>query len=124
MADETTDISVTISEYDRFVFAVSDNAPIIANFSYPTPLNVYLNEKTPIDVSIVGAFVGEGIGAIVPQSSIINRTDGDISSIDFANGKTTIINRANGEIESVDDGTYLKTIVRENGEILISATFR
>ena len=56
-------------------------------------------------------------GEIVPSSVVINRTDGEISSLDFASGKTVTINRAGGEIVSVYDGTYLKTIVRENDEI-------
>ena len=51
------------------------------------------------------------------ESVIINRIDGEISSLEFEGGKTITINRVAGEIVSVYDGTYTKTIVRENGEI-------
>ena len=55
--------------------------------------------------------------ADVEESVTINRTDGEISSLEFEGGKTITINRVAGEIVSVYDGTYTKTIVRENGEI-------
>jgi hypothetical protein len=55
--------------------------------------------------------------ADVEESVTINRTDGEISSLAFEGGKTITINRVAGEIVSVYDGTYTKTIVRENGEI-------
>ena len=53
----------------------------------------------------------------VSESVVINRVAGEISSLEFEGGKTITINRVAGEIVSVNDGTYTKTIVRENGEI-------
>jgi len=57
--------------------------------------------------------------AVLPSNITINRDLNDqISSIDFASGKTVTINRdINGEIQSIDDGTYTRSIVRINGEI-------
>jgi hypothetical protein len=54
---------------------------------------------------------------VIPEDITINRTDNEISSIEYESGKTITINRSNGEITSIDDGEYLKTIVRENNEI-------
>lgn len=51
------------------------------------------------------------------ESFIINRIDGEISSVSFEGGKTITINRVAGEIVSVYDGTNTKTIVRENDQI-------
>ena len=53
----------------------------------------------------------------VPESVVINRVDGEITSLDYAGGKTVTINRAGGEIESISDGIYLKTITRFAGEV-------
>ncbi len=54
----------------------------------------------------------------IPISVEINREDGEISSLSFADGKVVTINRIGEEIVSIDDGTYLKTIGRDDdGEI-------
>ena len=61
---------------------------------------------------------GKDSGDLMLEESVtINRTDGEISSLEFEGGNTITINRVAGEIVSVYDGTYTKTIVRENGEI-------
>ena len=52
-----------------------------------------------------------------PVSVTINRTDGEISSLEFEGGKTVTINRVDGEIASVADGTHTWSINRVDGEI-------
>ena len=52
-----------------------------------------------------------------PATVTINRTDGEISSLSFANDRTVTINRVDGEIASVADGTHTWSIDRVDGEI-------
>jgi len=52
-----------------------------------------------------------------PATVTINRTDGEISSLRFADGRTVTINRADGEITSVSNGTHTWSIDRVDGEI-------
>ena len=62
---------------------------------------------------------GDPGGDVIPTDVTIHKDiNGNISSLEFASGKTITINRdINGEIISVSDGTYTKTIIREDGDI-------
>lgn len=73
-----------------------------------------------LDIAIGQTYNVGGVPHTHPEdeeSVVINRVDGEISSLEFKGGKTIAINRIAGEIVSVYDGTYTKTIVRTNGEI-------
>lgn len=74
-------------------------------------------EVVTFEASAPRGLKGDSGEAAIPSSVVINREDGEISSLEFADGRTVTINREDGEIVSVDDGVYLKTIVREDGEI-------
>ena len=66
-----------------------------------------------LDIAVGQTYNVDGVPHTHPvdeESFIINRIDGEISSLAFEGGKTIAINRIAGEIVSVYDGTYTKTL--------------
>jgi hypothetical protein len=116
MPESSTEITVIVTQPNTTAVTINDRTPINILVTEKNQLNFLFSEKQPIDVSLTSS-LGTLDEESVPQSSIINRVDNEISSIDFAAGRTVTINRINGEIVSVDDGIYLKTINRTDGEI-------
>lgn len=88
------------------------SAPVIPVVAMVEPSEIEL----ALSLLIIGP-AGPAGDAVVPSTSVITRTDGQISRIDFEDGRYVVINRAGGEIVSLYDGTYTKTLVRVDGEI-------
>lgn len=110
--DITTDtIAIAEASTDTFVLdtALTENLEIYAEPEDTIEL---------VDAGISPGPAGADGTAATPVSCEIQREDGEITEIVFEDGRVVTINRTDGEITSVFDGTYTKTIIRENGEII------
>jgi hypothetical protein len=122
-----SDVVITASEPD-VVSIVNELTTIdIVSPSEEQVLEI-TSETCSVEILSVPETIIEIISAGIPapivdstpplSSAVINRTDGEITSIVYEDGKTVTITRTDGEITSVDDGTYTKTIIREDNEII------